>query len=681
MFKYTKENFKLPFLCTRAVILLVIIGLTLFIYWDVQNHQFLNFDDNIYVSSNLYVKNGFSPENIRWAFTFTDITFWHPLTLLSHMLDSQLFGLKPGPHLLVNLAMHIFNAILLFFILQRMTSAPIKSALVALLFAVHPLNIESVAWLAERKTVLSTLFFLAAIYTYVHFTETKKKWTYAVILCLYALGLMSKPPILTFPVLLLALDYWPLNRFRKSDAGSSDRKTDSATPINIFISFCKSNNGMIILEKAPFFILSVLSLSITMVSIMHHQMVVNYQIVPFYLRVYNFFVSIFQYLYNIAWPVELSIFYPFPRTIFLTDFVLALLAVVLITIVTFMMRRKRPWLITGWCWFLIALSPASGLIQAGLWPAIANRYMYIPMIGLFIMVIWEGDERLRDHYSSFLKIVLCSAMLIYFASLTRVQNNYFSNSFALFSRCLEVVGENDLALNNLGVALASLGRQDEALSYFARSIERNPTRANPYLNYGVCLFAKGDEVNATTYLERAIALDPKLVSPLVHLGLIYSNRGDTDGAVELLKKALKIDQNNLDVHNNYGTILSAQSKFEEAIPHFLFVLKRDPSHLQARINLSQTYEEAGLYSEAMTEYRTLDKTITHNKGYIYYRMARVHSQQNNFAECINYLEMALKDGFDVLKLIKSDKGFIRFRETTAYHRFLEIGVARPQAGS
>jgi tetratricopeptide (TPR) repeat protein len=327
------------------------------------------------------------------------------------------------------------------------------------------------------------------------------------------------------------------------------------------------------------------------------------------------------------------------------------------------------------------MSPASGLIQAGLWPAIANRYMYIPMIGLFIMGIWECDERLRDRYSGFLKIVLCSAMLIYFASLTRVQNNYFSNSFALFSRCLEVVGENDLALNNLGVALASLGRQDEALSYFARSIERNPTRVTPYLNYGVCLFAKGDEVNATTYLEMAIALDPKLVSPLIHLGLIYSNRGDTDGAVELLKKALKIDQNNLDVHNNYGTILSAQSKFEEAIPHFLFVLKRDPSHLQARINLSQTYEEAGLYGEAMTEYRTLDKTITHNKGYIYYRMARVHSQQNNFAECINYLEMALNDGFDVLKLIKSDKGFVRFRETTAYNRFLEIGAPRPQAGA
>jgi hypothetical protein len=232
MFKYAKENFNLPSLFARAVILCAIIGLTLFVYWDVQNHQFLNFDDNMYVSSNLYVKNGFSMENIRWAFTFTDVSYWQPLPLLAHMLDSQLFGVKPGPHLLVNLAIHILNSLLLFLIMLKMTGARIKAALVALLFAVHPLNVESVAWLAERKTVLSTLFFLAAVYTYIRYTQQKKKWMYAVILCLYTLGLMSKPPILTFPVLLLVLDYWPLKRFGRLAADHSDRKAASATPVN-----------------------------------------------------------------------------------------------------------------------------------------------------------------------------------------------------------------------------------------------------------------------------------------------------------------------------------------------------------------------------------------------------------------------------------------------------------------
>lgn len=672
MLKYAIENFKLPPLFTRAVILCVIIGLTLLAYWDIKNHQFLNFDDNMYVSSNIHVKNGFSLENFRWAFTFTDVSYWQPLPLLSHMVDSQLFGLKPGPHLLVNLAMHILNSLLLFLIIAKMTGAPIKAGLVALLFAVHPLNVESVAWLAERKTVLSTLFFLAAVYAYIHYTQQKKKWIYAAILCLYTLGLISKPPILTFPVLLLVMDYWPLKRFGRVAADHSDRKGASTSPMNRFISFCKSDTGVIILEKVPFVMLSAISLFITMASVMHHQMVVNHQMVPIYLRIYNLIVSIVHYLHKMAWPVELSIFYPFPRTIVLLDFVLSLSAVVFITLAAFMMRRNRPWLITGWCWFLIALSPASGLIQAGLWPGIANRFMYIPMIGLFIMVIWEFDERLRDRYSRFLKSVLCIAMLVYFASLTRVQNNYFSNSFALFSRCLEVSGENELALNNLGAALSSLGRQDEALTYFARSIKRNPTQASAHNNYGVCLVAKGDEAGAIPYFERASALDPRLVNPLVHLGLIKSNKGDIDGAAELLEKALKIDPNNLDVHNNYGTILSTQRKFEEAIPHFLFALKRDPGYVQARINLSQAYEEAGRYSEAMTEYLMLDKTITHNKGYIYYRMARVHSQQKEFAECEKYLEMALNDGFDLSRLIKSDRGFIHFRETQAYHRFRDI---------
>lgn len=671
MLTETKRPFTRPAFFAGALLPLAIIGLTLFVYWDVQHHQFLNFDDNIYVSDNLYVKNGFSGENIRWAFTFTDVSYWHPLPLLSHMLDSELFGLKPGPHLLVNLAMHIVNALFLFLIMAKMTGAPIKAALVALLFALHPLNVESVAWLAERKTVLSTLFFLAAIYTYIHYTRKKTKGLYALILCLFVLGLLSKPPILTLPVLLLLLDYWPLQRFARSAPLPSGDPGASPGPAKRVMAFCKSHNGRIVLEKAPLFLLSALSVAVTMASVMHQQMVVDQRTVPIALRVYNLFISIVQYLRNMVWPVELSIFYPFPRSIVLWDFFLALTVVVLITLAAFRMRRSRPWLIVGWFWFLIALSPASGLIQAGLWPGIANRFMYLPLIGLFVLVIWETDARLKGEYSRFLKAVLCLAMLVYFASLTRVQNNYFSNSFALFSRCLEVVGENDLALNNLGSALSALGRQDEALALFSRSIARNPTQANAYHNYGVCLVAKGDEEGARAYFEKAVALNPKLINPLVHLGLIESNLGNIDGAREFLERALTIDANNLDVHNNYGTILASQGRFTEAIPHFRFVLKKDRSHVQARINLSQTYEEAGLYGEAMTEYQTLDKTLTHNKGYIYYRMARVLSQQGKFAECRDYLETALKDGFDVLTLIGSDNGFAPFRDTEIYRRFRE----------
>ncbi|MBE3087439.1 MAG: tetratricopeptide repeat protein [Bacteroidetes bacterium] len=665
------NEFKLPPLFTKAIILCAIAGLTIFFYWNIKDHQFLNFDDNVYVSANPYVKNGFSLENIKWTFTFTDVSYWQPLTLLSQMLDCQLFGVKPGPQLLVNLAIHIFNALLLFLIILRMTGAQVTAAFIALLFALHPLNVESVAWLVERKTVLSTLFLFGAIYTYLHYTEKKKKWKYALILCLYACGLMSKSAILTFPVLLLLLDYWPLKRFERAAANNYERTAVVSKPINRFIFFWKSDMGSIIVEKLPFLTLSLVSILITMASVLHSRFLVTHELVPIYLRIYNYFVSIIQYLRNIAWPVDLSIFYPFPKTFILLCFLVALSSVVLITILTFITRKKRPWLIMGWLWFLIALLPASGLIQAGLWPALADRFMYIPMIGIFIMVIWEADERLKGRYSQVLKVILFSAMLTYFAFLTRIQNTYFSNSFALFNRCLEVVGDNGLALNNLGETLASLGRTDEAMIYFAKNIKLDPAQANSYHNYGVCLVAKKDDKKAIVYFQKAIALNPNLIHPYIHLSLIQSRAGNTAEAVKFMTKALNIDKNNLDAHYNFGIILAKQGKYEEAISHFSFVIKRDPGNVSARLNLAQAYQDAGLYSQAMAQYETLDKTISHNKGYIYYGIAGVYAQQKKYEECAAYLETSLKDGFNVLEYLESDIRFKNFRKTPAYGVFLE----------
>ena len=428
---------------------------------------------------------------------------------------------------------------------------------------------------------------------------------------------------------------------------------------------------MLVFEKVPFIILSLISLTISMMSVLKYHTVVNYQMIPIYTRIYNLFVSIILYLRNIAWPVELSILYPFPKSIPAWHFSLALASVVLVTVIAFMTRKGRPWLIVGWCWFLVALAPASGLIQSGLWPAMANRFMYLPMIGLFMMVIWEGDQRLRGRYSRVLKVVLCVAMLVYFAVLTRVQNLYFSNSYALFNRCLEVAGDNEVAFNNIGDALASSGRVDEAMKYFAKSIKLNPKHAIAYYNYGICLVMKGDDQNAIPYFLWAIKLDPKRVNSYLNIGLIQKRRGYIDEAVKLMEKALEIDQNDLSVHYDYGMILAEQGKFEEAIPHYVFVVRRDPTNVPARINLSQAYEETGLYNKAMDGYKSLNEVISHNKGYIYYRIARVYSQQRRFKECEDYLEIALKDGFSVLEFLKIDKGFINFRETKNYTRFLE----------
>ncbi len=284
---------------------------------------------------------------------------------------------------------------------------------------------------------------------------------------LYSLGLLSKPSILTFPVLLLILDYWPLQRFTRSNSPDSGTYPlhESGQKTRLF---SKSFNGLIIIEKIPFFILSLLSYLLSMISMSKFHIVINYSLIPLDLRIYNLFVSIIRYVWNMVWPVELSIFTPFPKAIPLGHFLWSLLFVLFVTAVSILLRKKRPWFIAGWLWFLTALSPAGGLIQAGLWPAMANRFMYIPMIGLFILLVWECDTRIRGRYSQLMKALLCVAAIIYLVSLTRVQNIYYSNSYALFTRANEITGDNFVAFNNIGDALASLNRTGRSRKLFRK---------------------------------------------------------------------------------------------------------------------------------------------------------------------------------------------------------------------
>lgn len=664
--------FKLhPFLI-KIILSCVIFGLTIFVYWDAQYHQFFNFDDSVYVTSNYNVKNGFSLANIKWAFGFTDVSYWHPISWLSHMIDCQFFGDRPGAHHMMNIAIHILNAILLFFVLFRMTGSLGKSVFAALFFAVHPLNVESVAWVSERKTALSSFFLISAIHTYIYYTERKKNSVYVITLSLYALGLMSKPIILIFPFLLLLLDYWPLKRFKGDDSSDVFGSTVFAKLGKNFVDFYKSNMS-ILLEKIPFILLSLISLSISMVSVFKARMVVNYQVVPVYLRIENFFVSIIKYLHDIVFPWELSIFYPFPKSIPLWQLFLALAFIVTVTILALKMRKNRPWLIFGWLWFLIALLPASGLLQAGLWPAMANRFMYLPMIGIFIIIIWECDKYIKGSYSHALKFILCIAMLVYFSSIARVQNLYFTNSYAVFNRCLAVAGDNEIAFTNIGDSLVSLGRFDEAMEYFEKSIKLNPTKNFiAYHNYGICLVRKEEDLNAIPYFLRAVEINPNAVGSYLNLGLIQLRRGNVNEAEKILIKALKIDPSDLSTRYNLGNILESQNKDEEAIQLYLFVIRKDPSYLPARLSLSQIYEKNGSYDKALAEYETLLKTTPKNKAYIYYRIAGVYSKQEKLKECEHYLEIALKnDGFNVLENLKTDKNFEYFRERSHFTRFLE----------
>jgi Tfp pilus assembly protein PilF len=530
--------------------------------------------------------------------------------------------------------------------------------------------VESVAWLVERKAVLSSFFLFSAMYSYIIYTGTGKRRLYALSFLLYAIGLMAKPIIMVFPFLLILMDYWPLKRFQPSMVTPAQDINQSGKALNRLLSFARLNRR-IVFEKIPFFILSVMSVMISMQSINKYEMAITYVSVPIHLRIFNFIVSIVQYLQKMAWPVDFSIFYPFPQSVPLWQFSTALIWVAAVSIVFFLARKNRPWLLFGWFWFIIALMPASGLIQSGMWPAIANRFMYLPFIGIAIMLIWEMDSRLKGRYSIFLKIVLFAVLVVYFSMLTRVQNVYFTNSHSLFHRSLEVAPENALALNNIAVHLMDLGRNEEAMTYLKSGIERYPAKPSYYNNYGICLVAIGDDENAVDYFRKSLELDPMLYASYLNLALIQSRKGHDDEALSLMEKAMKINSNNLSVRNNYGTFLAKKNRFEDAIPHFSYVIVRDPSNVPARLNLAQAYQDERRFDDAMREYEYLDQTIKANKGFIYYGMAGVYSEQHKYEECLNYLEKAQESAFNVFTLLGEDKRFANFRATPFYQSMLE----------
>jgi hypothetical protein len=547
----------------KAAIPCAMILIVFFTYGDVRRHRFLDFDDTLYITENSHVRNGLTIGGIRWAFGFVGENYWHPVTWISHMLDCQLFGLAPGAHLMVNVAIHALNALLLFLIIFRITGMRYRAAIVALLFAVHPLNVESVAWAAERKNVLSALFFMVSLFAYVHYAEKRKIGMYCLVLCAYALGLMSKPGIVTLPFLLLLLDYWPLKRFDRGDP-CRPAAAPWTSPLGRFrarlLNFRMPQAVFLLVEKVPLIILSLASYVLSMISMSNLGMIRDHVQIPMGLRIANLFVSVVKYLWNMAWPLELSIYYPFPQAIPTAHFLSALTFVLLVSVMVALWRKNRPWLFTGWFWFLIALAPAGGLIQMGLWSEMANRHMYIPMIGLFLMLVWECDERIRGAYSKTLKAILCCALLVYCISLTKVQSTYFSNSYAVFTRSLEVTGENFIAYTGIGSALLSLHRVDEAMIYFEKAIALNPKALMALTSYGTCLAAKGDYINAGLYFSRAIDVNPKFAAPYANLGLVRYRMGYPEEAKKLLAKALELDPDHEDGRRILGSILGGDGK-------------------------------------------------------------------------------------------------------------------------
>jgi len=484
--------------------LLLIAAVTIAVYWPVLNNGFIDYDDTDYVTANMMVRQGLTLKGFVWSFIAFHAGNWHPLTWLSHMLDIQLFGLNPMGHHADSLLFHAANALLLCLVLQRLTGRLGRSVVVALLFALHPLHVESVAWIAERKDVLSTFFWLLTVAAYLWYTRKPSLKRYLPVVLLFALGLMAKQMLVTLPLILLLLDYWPLNRF-------------SLRP------------SLILGEKIPLLAISACAALITLraqdtAGALAHG---NEQLSL--LHAGNALISYVTYIRKMFWPADLALFYPFdPAMITIPRVVGAAVLLAVITVLVVLQRKKRPYLIFGWFWYLITLLPVIGFIRVGS-QAMADRYTYIPLIGLFVIVVW-GVAGIADRWRGGLQAAAGTAAvtLALLSVLTVTQIRCWQNSYDLYAHALTVVKRNWLAHNNMAILLAQQYRYDEAISHFRESLSIFPNQAEGFMNLGTAYQSTGNNNAAIDAFSEAVRLKPDNADGHFRLGYAYLIAGNID---------------------------------------------------------------------------------------------------------------------------------------------------------
>ena len=505
---------------TPLIVGLALTAVTLAVFSQVWNFDFIIYDDPAYVTANPQVKAGLSAKNFVWALTTSHTHNWHPLTWLSLMLDCSLFGPDPGWLHLTNLLLHTANTILLFVVLFRMTKALWPSAFVAAVFALHPLHIQSVAWIAERKDVLSTLFWLLTMLFYIRYAEQPRPGRYLLTLVVFALGLMAKPMLVSLPFILLLLDYWPLNRF-----GNSKRSI-----LNL------------LLEKIPLVVLSAVSCVITFIIQQQSGAVKGVVQFPFAVRIANALVSYVQYLAKMFWPADLSVFYPHPgRLLHPSEAMFCALLLVAVTVLAIRLARTHGYLFVGWAWYIGTLIPVIGLVQVGE-QAMADRYTYVPLIGLFIIIGWGLPDLLAGYaFRETLLSIAAAVVLLAMAGSTYLQLCYWQNSVTIFEHAVEATPNNRFAHANLGAELLLQNKLDHAIEHFEKVLIIDPLDAMSHLNIGVALFRIGRTDEAVSHFNEALRIEPEFVEAHVNLGIALTKQGRTQQAIEHYTEALRID--------------------------------------------------------------------------------------------------------------------------------------------
>lgn len=558
---------------------------TFLVYCPVLTFGFVNYDDPQYILNNPPVKAGLSLKGIEWAFSSRYATNWHPLAWISHMLDCSIFGLNAWGHHLTSLLLHVANTVLLFSLLQKMTRAVWRSAFVAALFALHPLHVESVAWIAERKDVLSTFFFFLTVRAYVGYAQIQneklKIKNYLLALLFFTLGLLSKPMLVTLPFVLLLLDFWPLNRVRSAECGAQ-------------------NWQRLVLEKIPFITLSLASCVVTLWA--QQKTIMAVQTLPVLIRLFNVVLSYARYLKKIFCPTNLAVLYPYPGFWAWTVILALGIILLLLTMAIIRQRREQPYLAVGWFWFLGMLVPVIGLVQVGV-QCMADRYTYLPAVGVFIIIAWGA----RDFFAArgydliilkalgVLAVVACAAATVH-------QSQYWRDGETLFKHTLAVTRDNAIAHYNLGMALLDQKKVDEAGEHFAEGARHMPHYPEMQNNLANVLVIQGKRKEAVPHYERALQSDSNHVVAHYNLGLTLAELDRLDEALVHYERAVHVRPDFLLAQRDLGLALAKKKDFPNAIAHLAEVTRANPNSAEARLFLGSVLADAGRTNEARDEF-------------------------------------------------------------------------------
>ena len=688
-------------LFARILIAVLLVISILSVYYQVKDFEFIYYDDPKYVRDNPMVGQGITIESIRWAFSSIGYASnWHPLTWISHMVDVELFGLNPGMHHLINVFFHIANTLLLFFVFFRITREMWRCAAVAALFALHPLHVESIAWIAERKDVLSTFFMMLTVWGYFWYVERRVMARYFLVMVLYALGLMAKPMLVTLPFVLLLLDLWPIKR---PELVRSDRDILSDGRGTILTDIDWKGFIGLIWEKIPLFVFSGISIWITYLAQDRGGAVSSLDILPLTSRMANAAIASITYLLKIFLPFDLAIFYPYPGTFNPLMVAGSLFFLSSLTLIVLMISRQFPFLFVGWLWYLGTLSPVLGIVQVG-FQSMADRYTYIPFIGIFIMLVWGVTSVIERWQTG--KPVLISIFLLIIGGLmwtTWIQAGYWKDSKKVFSHALDVTQDNYLAHTNLAAALFEEGdiegaihhsaealkikpdyvparcnlglglmRQDryqDAIVHFRQALDIKPAYINAHYNLGASLYELGNVDGSIAEFHKVLQLEPQHAGAIKMIKLAGIKKQKIDRTISQIKEKLQIEPDNYIFHYNVSELYRINGETEKAIDHYERALLIKPDFVQALHNLAILYAANSEFEKALSSLQRI-RSLHPNDPDVYYNIACIYSRQGKVGKALEHLSDAINKGFDKQDVLMTDPDLANIRETDFYKNLM-----------